>query len=179
MSKIALVAGHTLTGTGSGTISGIYNESVCTREVCDILNKYISDKKHMLNHEYHFVITEKSSDYLTEQVTYINGHNFDYAIQFHFNSNEGEPASGTEVWEWVPSQAGKTLSLLISTALGLDDRGVKDGKSKSYKFLKLTKMKSFLVEICFLNNEKDMMHYNGRKQFVINNIMDWCERVLI
>lgn len=177
MSKIALSAGHTLSGKGSGAISGIYSESILTRGLLDKLMTEIQRRYEYgaLKHDYQHVITNVSDDYLYEQSHYINGHNFDYAIQFHFNMGGG---TGTEVWEWEPSDEGKLLSGLLANIMCVNDRGTRDGKAKSLRFLRLTKMKSFLVEVCFMDNNLDMGAYTYNIDDVVNTIITFCENNL-
>lgn len=174
--RIALVMGHTLKGTGSGSISGIWNESQLTRKVGAEMIQYNSDNKDKLRHEYDIIATDMSSDYITAQASHLNTVGYDYALQIHFNCFTDKVANGTEILEWNVSNLGKALSDYVSCYLDTKNRGSK--QRQDLKFLRLTRMKAFIVETCFISNTGDMTKYVNNDSKYIKSIFDFCENEL-
>lgn len=175
MSKIALVMGHTIYGKGTGATSGIWNESLLTRRVGQKMIDYIKSHDNLIN-EYDVIATDLSMDYIQEQATYLNAVGYDYAFHFHFNSFKEADVNGTEVFEWEKSFLGDRLSFMISDLLETKNRGAKT--DKTYKFLRLTKMKAFIVEPVFITNDNDMAKYDFLQNEYIDTIFKFCEEQL-
>lgn len=174
--KIALVMGHTLTGKGSGAVSGIWNESKLTRRVGSALIQYLSDNKHKLKHEYDVIATDMSTDYIVAQANHLNAIGYDYALQIHFNCSAYPSSNGTEILEWEPSEIGSKLCEEISA--GLDTRNRGTVQRKDLAFLRLTKMKSFLVETCFISSEVDMQKFSINEFIYIDYLIKALEKYL-
>lgn len=157
--KIALNAGHTISGTGSGAV-GVINESTETRVMCNMLKDMFKRGGHTV---YDCTI-DKSSNYLPEAVKKANAQTVDLAVSIHFNSASGG-ANGTEVLVY-----DTYTSLATTTA----DRVCKEIAAKGYKnrgrkvrqelyWLKWTNAKAILIECCFVQ-DPDASKYKANKK---------------
>ena len=82
-----------------------------------------------------------------------------YVIAIHLNSNYGEPATGTEVFDWKGTQKAKCQA--VATRLAKDfswkirgDKGWKDGSWIG--LIKKTLAPVIYIEVCFINNISDI-----------------------
>lgn len=92
--------------------------------------------------------------YLKEQVQFANTVNSDLAVQIHFNAGGG---TGTECYYMEGNTTTKALASALSAnvaqALRLPDRGE---KTKDLYFIKNTSDPALLLEVCFIDNAKDV-----------------------
>lgn len=82
----------------------------------------------------------------------------DALISYHLNVHSKIEVKGTETFHYPGSDGGHILASkiqneLVSDGLVRSDRGV---KSANFSVLRRTKMKSALVEVCFISNKDDM-----------------------
>lgn len=150
--RIVVNAGHTKLGKGTGA-TGYLNESIETRKIAYELMKLLADT----SHEVIPAVYDKSSNNLKEVVTLANNKDADLLVSIHINAGGGQ---GCEVYTW----RGNTTTPAVKTCenlskLGFKNRGVKDGSK--YYLLKNTKpsVKTLLIEVCFLDNIKDVELY--------------------
>lgn len=148
--KIAINAGHTKIGKGTGACKYL-NESVETRKiVCEIMSLLANTE-----HEVIPIIIDKSTDNLKEVVNIANKEKCDLLISVHLNAGGGR---GTEVYTWkgektsLAKKANENLS-----NLGFLNRGIRDGSG--FYVIKKTKMETLLIEVCFVDSETDVKLY--------------------
>lgn len=152
--KIILNAGHTEAGAGSGAV-GLIKESEETRKVLNSVKRYLTGKGHTVvvaNVDW----AESQSAYLYGVARKANKHtDADLFVSIHFNAGGGQ---GCECYTWkgkkTPAAVGVCSEL---NKYGFRNRGVKDG-SNLYVISK-TKMPALLVEVCFVDNIKDVTQY--------------------
>ena len=156
--KIAVDCGHTLNSADYGAV-GIKSESLLTREVG-------KEVMRLFKNEGHSVVdcTIDNASSLSASLSYryntANNNNCDYYISIHFNAFNGN-AKGTEILVYNNADSRVNGVLSSITALGFENRGVK--QRKNLAVLKNTKMKSMLIECCFCDNAEDMNLFNGLK----------------
>ncbi len=156
--KIAVDCGHTLNSADYGAV-GIKSESLLTREVG-------KEVMRLFKNEGHSVVdcTIDNASSLSSSLSYryntANNNNCDYYISIHFNAFNGN-AKGTEILVYNNADSRVNGVLSSITALGFENRGVK--QRKNLAVLKNTKMKSMLIECCFCDNAEDMNLFNGLK----------------
>ncbi|MBU3153883.1 N-acetylmuramoyl-L-alanine amidase [Clostridium estertheticum] len=158
MSKYLLDMGHCLKGFDTGTQGYGKTEQECTREV----GYKVKSKLEALGHTV-IIVSCDSANSVIESLAYrvdtANRIGGDLYIAIHLNSGGG---FGTEIYTYnakVFTEASNILKNFVS--LGLTDRGIKDG-SHLY-VIHNTKMKSLLVECCFMDSKNDMNIYDADK----------------
>lgn len=148
--RICINAGHTKLGVGTGA-SKYLNESKETRKIAYELMQLLTDSNHIVIP----AVFDKCNNNLLAAVETANNNDADLFISLHLNAGGGQ---GCEVYTWKGqkvAQAVKTYENLKK--LGFKNRGVKDG-SKLY-VIKNTKCTAILIEVCFLDNIKDVELY--------------------
>ncbi|WP_142413045.1 N-acetylmuramoyl-L-alanine amidase [Hathewaya massiliensis] len=156
---LALDAGHCKTGADTGAQGCNLKEENLTREVANQVSLKIQARGGK--------ITICNTDYATDIAASLsyrsstaNKSNANIFTSIHFNHNEGRPGTGTEIYTTdgvkMP-EAVRVLNNLI--ALGFEDRGIKDGSR--LHVIRRTKMKAMLIEVCFINNPKDISLYKA------------------
>lgn len=145
--RIGIDYGHTLKGYDTGAIGNGFKEQDITREV----GKIVTSKLRRLGH----TVIECSLDYansvgesLSYRVNKANSNNVDLFISIHVNAGGGQ---GTEIYTYnkdVFTEAQETLKNI--TALGFNNRGIKDG-SNLY-VIRNTKAKAMLIELFFIDS---------------------------
>ena len=152
---IALNAGHTLTGKGTGAVGKIVEQTE-TRKVA----KIVTDLLQRLGHTVINCTIDQSTNYLGEAVGKANAQKVDVAVSIHFNSSPG--ANGTEVLVYntggAPAQAKTVLNEIVK--LGFRNRGIKE--RPDLYWLKHTSSKAMLIECCFVD-DPDASKYNLQK----------------
>jgi N-acetylmuramoyl-L-alanine amidase len=156
--KICVNPGHTLSGSGSGSV-GIKNESVENRKVAKEVIRLLKEQGHDVIES----IVDKANsqvEYLKKCTDVANKSNCDLFVSIHFNAFDGR-ANGTEVLIYNNSSKCKIEANRICeniSKLGFKNRGVKE--RKDLYMLRHTKMPALLVECCFIDSENDMKIYN-------------------
>jgi len=131
------------------------------------------------------VINNRTTDVdrsITRDANLANSNNVDATVEIHFNSNNGTPGTGTEVFYSVkdtgPGRALASAILRRIVALGFRDRGVKtqinaQGQD-AFAILRLTNMPAVLVECAFINNPEDMarLDINAMARAIAEGVRD-------
>lgn len=102
----------------------------------------------------------------------------DILLSIHFNAFNGS-ARGTEALVYhnvdeCTERVAQSLTCEISEVLGTVDRGVKyenQGRHSRLAILNDTKTKSILLEVCFVDNQKDVEAYLAKRELVANSIV--------
>lgn len=152
--KIILNAGHTKRGAGSGAL-GYVKEGEETRKIVSHINRYLTGKGHE--------VVLDTVDKADSQLTYLYAvarkaneiQDADLFVSIHLNAGGGQ---GCECYTWKGKKTEAAVGVCNELSkLGFRDRGVKDG-SHIYVISK-TEMPAMLVEVCFLDNKKDVDLY--------------------
>lgn len=149
MIKIAINAGHTISGKGKGAV-GYINESEETRKVVSALIPLLEAKGHKVIDATVDTATTQSA-YLRKAVELANKSKADLFVSIHFNAGGGK---GCEAYTWKGKKVKQAVDICDNLSKeGLRNRGVKDGSS--FYVVKYTNMTAILVEICFVDNKRD------------------------
>lgn len=153
--KILLDMGHCLSRSDMGAIGNNKKEQDCTREI----GYKVKSKLESLGHKVIIVSCDSSNsvgESLAYRVNKANSNGGDLYISIHLNAGGGY---GTEVYTYGAKSFTEAQNILNNiVALGYRNRGIKDG-SNLY-VIKNTKMKSLLIECCFIDTN-DMQKYNA------------------
>lgn len=161
---ISVNCGHTRSGAGYGAEYKGFKESEIVRNVGNELIKLLKAKGHRV---YNSTVdkAESQSAYLKKVVQLANNSGADLFISLHCNASSTHKGYGSECWTYKGKRVEEAVNICVSLKkLGFRDRGIKDG-SKLY-VVKHTKMPAVLVELMFLDNDKDRQLYtkNGAKK---------------
>ena len=153
--KIAVRGGHCPKVTGA---SALIDELIEDRKVKDSVIKYLKELGHtVLDVTPPDSISSSSAD-LSYGVNKANNWGADLFVSIHFNNayNSYNGALGTEVCVYSENEvAGRVVNELAS--LGFKNRGQKI-RTGLYE-LKNTKMKSMIIEVCFVEATEDVTLY--------------------
>ena len=153
---IGIDMGHTLNPGNYGAI-GIKNESEETRKVGEKIIEYLEcmgNKVINVTQDY----SETASESLRKRVELANAQPLDLFVSIHFNSFDGE-RNGSEIYTYGGKRLPAAIRVLNNLGkLGFKENGIFDG-SRLY-VLRRTKAPAMLVEIAYIDNEKDMAMYN-------------------
>lgn len=169
--KIVLNAGHTKSGKGSGAI-GYLNESEETRKIVSFVKHYLTGKGHEV-----IVVNidkaESQSAYLYGVTKKVNQYiDADLFVSVHLNAGGGQ---GCECYTWKGKKTAPAVGICSElNKYGFRNRGVKDG-SKLYVISK-TRIPAVLVEVCFVDNAKDVSKY---KEVGVNHIAQAITRGIL
>ncbi len=151
--RIAINAGHTISGKGSGA-AGYLNESTETRKVVKALIPILKAR----GVEVIDATVDRAAsqaEYLKKAVTIANKAKADLFISIHFNAGGG---NGCECFTWRGEKVKQASGICKALkAAGFRDRGVKDGSA--FYVIKKTTMPAVLVETCFVDSRGDYELY--------------------
>lgn len=164
--------GHTLSGGDIGTrgTNGL-KEEVLTRRLVSELDKELRSRGHRTNicRVDHASTLEES---LNKQVNLCNAVNADLNICIHFNTTIG--GYGSEIFTYngqYVKEADKVLKEL--NKLGFRNRGI---KNMGLALVNRTKAKTIYIEVCFIDNPKDIEILNkygmsGIAKAIVNGVL--------
>ena len=155
--RIAINAGHTKSGAGSGACYKGFNESEITRAITSRLAQILRQDGHqVINANVDKAATQNA--YLRGVCARANASDPDLFISIHCNASATHLGKGVEAYTWKGRQHKQAIDMCDNLAeLGFKNRGVKDG-SKFY-VIKHTEAKTILVELFFLDNPTDRALY--------------------
>lgn len=152
--RINVNAGHSHKVPGA---QGIISETKEARRVKDALIAELRARGHE--------VTDGTSELgekfaiIREQVAKAKRAGAELAVSIHFNSFH-KPATGSEVLYWWTAPNMKPMAQQISRNLsqimGIPNRGAKTSR---VNFLRDTPMKALLVEVCFVQDKRDVEAY--------------------
>lgn len=147
-SGVMLDPGHG--GKDPGAVYGDVYEKDIVSEVAAKLKKLIPD----------VALTRDSDSFveLSKRSELSNERDSDLFVSLHVNSSEKPPTTaGSEVWYFNGSKEGEQLASKLASALD-SKRGIKPAyapKAKKISVLRRTKAPAVLIELGFLNDDKD------------------------
>ena len=152
--RISVNAGHSHKVPGA---QGLISETKEARRVKDALIAELRARGHE--------VTDGTSELgeqfaiIREQVAKAKQAGAELAVSIHFNSFS-KPATGSEVLYWWTASSTKPMAQQISRNLsqlmGIPNRGAKTSR---VNFLRNTPMKALLVEVCFVQDKRDVDAY--------------------
>lgn len=155
--KIAINAGHTAVGAGSGAVYKGWHESDIVRDVTRALIPLLRKK----GHDVKTVNVDRAATqnaYLKSVCQLANATGADLFLSIHCNASVTHLGKGCEAYTWKGRKVKQAVRICDSLAdLGFKNRGVKDG-SKLY-VVKHTVATAVLVELFFLDNSTDRALY--------------------
>lgn len=154
--RISVNGGHTPTAPGA---SGYIDELAEDRKFKDRLISALRARGHEVSDSTSDDWADANAD-LAQQCQRVNAFGADLAISIHFNAGGG---TGVEAFAHGADAHGMQLAAKISAnlarALGLPDRGAKDG-SWLY-FVNNTDPTAVLIETCFVDRAEDKAAYDA------------------
>lgn len=169
--NILVMAGHTLSGVGTGAVGHI-NESSETRIFAPLLVNHL--KNGGANVTYIKLDRAVTSSYLDEQVRLANNSGkFDLVIQIHFNAGSKDPNSNTTGCEvYAYDNNGKKYAERICSKVSslLTNRGAKI--NQDLYWLRNTRDLAILIEVCFVDDKDDIRVYNSNKDKIAKLIAE-------
>lgn len=165
--RIALGAGHTISGKGSGAV-GYINESKENRVMYDLVSKWLKADGHTV----YDCTVDYSSNYLPEAVAKANKHSVDLAVQIHFNANVTTSSPmGTETL-YYGGTVGINAAKRVTNKLGtkFKQRGAK--QNQGLYWLRHTAAPAILIETCFVDSKADVDIYNSNKDAIAKLIAE-------
>ena len=167
--KIAIGAGHTRTGAGTGAYYKGFNESEIVRKVAKALIPMLKQKGHTVTD----VTVESAASqnaYLRKTCEMVNTSGAELFLQLHLNASVSKLGRGVECFTWYGAKHKQATKICANVAkLGTKNRGVKDGSG--LYVIKHTKPKAILVELFFLD------HYNDRKLYLDHGAEELAEAI--
>lgn len=164
--KIALSAGHTLSGKGTGA-TGYINESNENRVMFDLVKKWLVADGHTV----YTCNVDKADNYLQQQVALANKQSVDVAVQIHFNANTTTSVPmGTETL--YVSTRGKEFADRVNSKLAtkFKSRGAK--KRTNLYWLNNCVAPTILIEVCFVDSKADTDIYLANKDAIAKLIAE-------
>lgn len=167
--KILLISGH---GDGdSGAVSGTYTEEMLNIEFASLI------KKHLDKYAYVTLYDTTRNAFNDVKNGTFNVSDYDYLLEIHFNAFN-KNARGSEIY--VSSlEEGITVEQEIMNVMKQyfslrDNDSVFDGvKVYNYSVIYTAKKQgtsSALLEVCFIDNDEDMLIYNQNKDNIAYDI---------
>ena len=155
--KISINAGHTKTGAGSDAVYKGFNEGEIVRKVAKALTAQLRQKGHTV-HSSTVDSAFTQNTYLRKVCDLANESGAELVISLHCNASAAHTGHGVECWTWRGKKVKAAVDICENLAdLGFRNRGVKDGSA--FYVVKHTKATAVLVELFFLDNEKDRALY--------------------
>lgn len=183
MSKIYLIAGHHEADSGASVIHpdlGKVTEADLTKELRDLIYSYIKA------HNSIEIIKDNDALLLQAVLNEINKtvDKDDIIVDIHFNAFNGK-ATGTEVFiPTINSELERTLASNICKRLAdimsIANRGVKTEEKTARKRIAILRGvgKRILIEVCFMDNIKELNSYIKNKHLVAEAIAFELENII-
>lgn len=175
--KVLLISGHGGNPFDSGACGNGYREADLTIEAVraiggNLNNKYkVECDLYPTTRDAYKDMQSKASDHIPFDVL-IDVTKYDYVLEVHFNALNGN-AKGTEVFS-VDKREDTHIEDLLMKKLSnyFTSRGSK--KASYYVMRKIEEkgVHASLLEICFIDNQYDMMLYTKYKNSILSDIAD-------
>lgn len=165
--------GHTLSPSNYGAV-GLLRESIETREIGRrVIKQLISRGATVVDCTVDNASSQGKS--LSERVKKANAQKLDIFVSIHFNKTEG--AYGSEIYTYKGEPHKEAIYILSElNKLGFTGSGNKPLsrgiKSKPLYVIDHTKAKSMLIEVCFIDSQRDVNLYLANKDRIAQIICD-------
>lgn len=158
--RIDVNGGHTPAAPGAGLYLDELRED---RGMKEAVKAELSRRGHTVTDSTSPDGLGQSAD-LAHQVAAVNANGAELALSFHFNAASPTSAPrGTEAYYYGGDERGRAVAAAVSAslaaAMGLPDRGAKDGSHLYY--VARTAPTAVLVEVCFVDSSADAAAYNA------------------
>lgn len=151
--QFVITSGHGKFVSGA---EAILNEVQEARKVVNRVYKILTEEYNGKGYRYHDNTSTTQNQNLDRIVGYHNSKFRNLDISIHFNSSS-ESATGTECLYYNDKSLATRVSAAMAKALKIIDRGGKE--RKELYFLKATKEKAILLEVCFVTSKIDSTNY--------------------
>jgi N-acetylmuramoyl-L-alanine amidase len=161
MSTFIVAVGHTASGSNGCGAVGKIDESICTREICPLVVKYLEEKGHTAKllriDKGNSVNLEDCYTRVSESNEIGKSQNVNLYAEINLNAGSG---TGSEVYVTglspCANQYAEKVSNSLAKTLSIPNRGVKKG---NFIVLNRTTMPAILIECLFVDSE-DADKYN-------------------
>ena len=170
--KYGINCGHCLLrfDTGASGVRGLREQDL-TRLVGNLVMAKLKSKGHtVINCTMDSAASTDAA--LGGICTKANAQKLDQFISIHLNASPAHDGHGTELYTMGAKSNDQELSILKNlSALGLTNRGVKDGSH--LWVVKNTHAPAMLIEVCFIDNIGDMKIFNAEQAAtaIINGLL--------
>lgn len=154
--RYSIHAGHNPDGLIAAGAAGYMKESIENRKIVNYIMSHV-DKKEGVICDVTVKDGKSQNDILQRLCQRMNSVMPEINISIHLNAGGG---NGVECWTYgVSNEAGRLAKKICEniSALGFRNRGMK--QSKSLYILKHTVQPTIIVEVCFVDSEKDYETY--------------------
>lgn len=155
--RYTIHAGHNPDGLVASGAAGYMKESVENRRIVNYIMSHIDEKEKTIICDVTVNDGKSQNDILRRLCQRMNNAMAEINISIHLNAGCG---TGVECWTYgVSNEAGILAKKICEniSALGFRNRGVK--QSKSLYILKHTVKPTIIVEVCFVDTERDYETY--------------------
>lgn len=169
--NILLIAGHG--ALDSGAVAFGRQEDKLTREVVTLL------QKELLKYECSCGVYNLSLSAYHEMITLGKSYDFtpyDYVLEVHFNAYKADTGDskvkGSEIYVTSSEEKVSTERRILEklAGLGFTNRGVKRTNFAVISKARAQGVSSALLEVCFIDDEDDMLLYMSKKDLVVASI---------
>lgn len=155
--RYSIHAGHNPEGLVASGAAGYMKESVENRKIVNYIMSHVDEKEKTIICDVTVNDGKSQKDILQRLCQRMNSVMSEINISIHLNAGGG---SGVECWTYGESdEAGRIAKKICEniSALGLRNRGVK--QSKSLYILRHTVQPTIIVEVCFVDTDRDYETY--------------------
>lgn len=155
--RYSIHAGHNPDGLVASGAAGFMKESVENRKIVNYIMSHVDEKEEDVICDVTVNDGRSQNDILQRLCQRMNSVMSEINISIHLNAGCG---SGVECWTYGESDEAGILAMEICkkiSSLGFRNRGVK--QSKSLYILRHTVQPTIIVEVCFVDRERDYETY--------------------
>lgn len=166
MKSIFISAGHSTKDPGAR--GNKLSEANVVTELRNIVSFYLTR-----NHWPHTVDSDSTSKNLPLATAIKLARKADIAVEFHCNASDNAMATGVETLGGKETlELGTELCKVISSTLGIRNRGAKPEASGQHSRLGFVQAGGIIVEVFFISNPLDVSLYQAKKWLVGRAIAD-------
>lgn len=155
--RYSIHAGHNPDGLIASGAAGYMKESVENRKIVNYIMSHVDEKEEAVICDVTVNDGKSQNDILQRLCQRMNSVMSEINISIHLNAGYG---TGVECWTYGESDEAGILAMEICkkiSSLGFRNRGVK--QSKSLYILRHTVQPTIIVEVCFVDTERDYETY--------------------
>lgn len=175
---IFLSAGHHLKDPGA--VSNGIQENLLTIELRDMIVRQLQKKEKKQDIDFKI---DDDKETLSQYLSRIKTGSGSVVFEVHFDASSSNKATGTTMLipsrQWtkeyiLEERFGKEVSTIVSTILGIKNRGCIDETQSHRGKLGLMREEGIngLLEVCFITNPDDLKNYNLHKQTLADKLAE-------